>query len=129
MWILDESSDPGLRDSDVDLGSESSDPDFSELDVDVNLITALQSNSEAITSEALYDGSLVTTRQFHVTMASFAQRHNLSYTCQTDILKFVANTLTAPNTITSTARSLVRMFVQYEQQSVIHQCCGVCTCI
>lgn len=77
-------------------------------------------------SEALYAGATITVRQFHVTIASMALRHNLTYACQSDLLRFMTTILLAPNSVTTASRSLTRKFVRYEQQSLIHRCCGTC---
>ena len=77
-------------------------------------------------SPSLFPGASVVAHQFHVVMASTALRHNLTYSCQTDILKLIATILPSPNHVTSASRSLTRKFIQYEQQSVVHRCCGTC---
>ena len=77
-------------------------------------------------SPLLFPGATITAHQFDVAMASTALRHNLTYACQTDILQLIASILPSPNHATATSRSLTRKFIRYEQQSLLHQCCGVC---
>ena len=77
-------------------------------------------------SPPLYAGSSISAHQFHVATASIALRHNLTYACQTDILRFISALLPSPNRVTTTAKSLTRKFLRYEQMTVVHRCCGVC---
>ena len=77
-------------------------------------------------SPPLFPGATVTEHQFNVAMASTALRHNLTYACQTDILQLIASILPSPNHATASSRSLTRKFIHYEQQSLLHRCCGAC---
>ena len=71
------------------------------------------------------EGSDITTHQFDVSLSLVAQRHKLTYACQTDIVRLISVILPPPNSVRSTARSLVRKFVQYHEQTRLHRCCGV----
>lgn len=89
-------------------------------------IAALNETMPTHPSSSLYEGSDITTHQFDVSLSLVAQRHNLTYACQTDILRLISIILPPPNSVRSTARSLVRKFVQYHEQTRLHRCCGVC---
>ena len=106
---------------------------FPELDLQSDLYDAASrstiSRPTQERSKSLYTESVVTEHQFNVVVASFAQRHNLTYECQTDMLRLMSAILPQPNCAMSTAKTLTRKFVHYEEQCIVHQCCGVCMCL
>lgn len=111
-------------DSPLKLGTESDHVNDSSSESEDN--TALNETMPVHLSSPLYEGSAITIHQFDVSLSLIAQRHNLTYACQTDILRFISVLLPPPNSVRSTARSLNKKFVHYNEQTRIHRCCGVC---
>ncbi len=131
MDLWSDSSSTLGSDSLSELGNDS----LSEFDTQSNHLVDTSSDDDAginqpvpvkQSSTPLYVGSAITAHQFDVAVASIAQRHNLTYACQTDILRFMSAVLPAPNSGSTSARSLTRKFVRYGEQARLHRCCGVC---
>ena len=47
--------------------------------------------------KALFPGSSITAHDFDVSLMLFCQRHNLTYTCQNDLLRFMSVSFPTPN--------------------------------
>ena len=75
----------------------------------------------------LYSGSHISYPDFNVAFLSLAQRHNLTYVSQTDILRLFSIVLPAPNTVPSSCHTLVNKFANLKSDTKIHHYCGCCT--
>lgn len=64
---------------------------------------------------------------FNTAFMSLVQRHNLTYSSQSDILKLLSIVLPSPNNVLSSAHVLTNKFVSYKEDTVIHHFCGNCT--
>ncbi len=122
-WSSDawQSSDSGTSSSENDSESDSS------------LYTLLTStDDETCPSTAhideypsLYVNSTVNSRHFQVSFMSLAQRHNLTYSSQNDILKLMNALLPTPNTVPS-FHTLRASLVDFKRETVVHHYCGNC---
>ena len=111
------------------FSSESAQSSSSENDAFLLVAPSAFRKSNERSPVPLYAGATVTAHQFDVAVASMALRHNLSYACQTDLLRLMATILPGPNCVPSRSHALTRKFICYEQQSLIHWCCGSCMCL
>ena len=104
---------------------ESTQTDISKCPTDL-LAQSLTSHARDKDSTPLYTGSLITEHKFDVAMLSLTQRHNLTYSCQRDILRFVSALLPSPNPVAMTSKALIGRYINYQSQAKVHHCCGVC---
>lgn len=92
--------DPGGSGSEYELSggelSSSSDFDIDSLSGDINAREEV-SQSATLTQTPLFPGSRISSADFNIAFMSLAQRHNLTYSSQTDILKFLSIILPSPN--------------------------------
>ena len=69
-------------------------------------------------TEPLFPNSVFTEYQFNVSMASVAQRHNMSYSCMTDVLRLISLYLPSPNSAPQSAKTLLSQFVDTKRLPV-----------
>lgn len=106
-----------------DYTSENSD-DFSDFD------GYLSSNSEYEETQGvrrlLYPGAQLSSHEFSVALMSVYQKHNLTYSAIEDILKLFQCVLSSPNALPTSQHTLLREFVTYDADTILHHCCGTC---
>ena len=127
----DESANSSGDDSDLSgdasLSDESAD-DFASLSSESSEAFPLQSSTDSAgCGVALYPGSCVTDDSFGIVFFSLAQRHNLTYSSQSHILKFVSLLLPSPNRIPSTSHVLTRKYVNFKEDTIVQHYCGFCS--
>ena len=76
---------------------------------------------------ALFKDSLLSANAFDVAFMSVAQRHNLTYASQSDILKLISLVAPVPNHVPSSAQTLRKKFVSYGKETIVHHFCGHCS--
>lgn len=78
-------------------------------------------------SSPLFTGSEICSNEFITTFMSFVQRHNLTYACQTDLLKLLSIVLPTPSTVPTSSYTLTSYFVNYRKETIFQQFCGCCS--
>lgn len=102
-----------------DLLSVESDEDSTE--------ESFEPEQEMDTSNRLYDGSPGSYQQWSLAMLSIFLKHNLTYSCVDDLLKLFRNVLPFANSIPRSNYSLLKQYVDYDANTVVHRCCGHCS--
>ena len=127
----------GVSDSDlsehvtVTEDDDSSEDDFSEDSSDGMIsVSAIRSITTDTRSEGtpLFQGSASKSEDFNTAFLSLAQRHNLTYSSQGDILKLLSIVLPSPSNIPSSAHVLYKKFTNYKDDTVLQHFCDNCTC-
>ena len=116
-----------LGDSDGELGSE---------DMGYSLSDSESVNSEQNINEEpldtgipLFPQSHISSVDFNIAFMSLVQRHNLTYSSQTDILRLVSMVLPTPNTVPSSSGVLITKFANFNREAIVQHYCGSCTSI
>ena len=118
----------------LDTAGSSSECDFDEAssdsgsethsDVDMSSLDALTAPSSEQSDPLLFAGSSINLHDFDVSFMSLAQRHNLTYACQDDILKLFAYALPQPNYVPSSSYGMRTKFVKFKTMLLSY--CGYC---
>ena len=74
----------------------------------------------------LHPGCNIKEDEFYVAILSLVQRHKLTYACLSDLLELLNKTLPQPNALCVTAMRLIRKYVKFEKETILHKCCGSC---
>ena len=118
-------SDSANEDSDVEDSSLSDASSFSsdsELDD-----TSTSSFDDSVHSHIpLYFGSPVDANHFEVVLMSLIQKHNLTYSCQDDIIKMLSTILPSPAQIPSSSYVLRGKFVKLHEVCKVYYFCSRC---
>ena len=77
--------------------------------------------------DPMYLDSCVTDNCFNTVFLSLAQRHNLTYTSQNDILKLFSIVLPSPARVPSSAYVLNSRLANFEKDTVVKHFCGSCS--
>ena len=80
----------------------------------------------ATTPRPLYVGASVTEQQATIGLLLVASKHRLTDACISDLTEFLAQLLPKPNVFATNSRELQRKYVQFEDETIKHQCCGHC---
>ena len=75
----------------------------------------------------LFPDSQVSSDEFSAAFMSLAQRHNLTYSSLTDILKLLLIVLPAPSNVPSSATTLMNKFANFKKETMIQHFCSCCT--
>ena len=78
--------------------------------------------------DPLYPDSLIDTSDFQVLLMSAFQQHNLTYSCQDDLLKILSVVLPSPAKVPSSSYVLRNKFVKISDQCSVHYFCSGCLC-
>ena len=89
-----------------------------------NVSSCLSPSCSTRKTVPIYEGCSVASQQFSVALLLIYQKHRLTYS---DILQLTQRILPAPSTLPLTHHTLLKEFVQYDEHSVLHRCCGCCT--
>ena len=118
--LSDVSSDSDVNDSSDDL-SDVSDAEKGESMLSLSLLPrALE------LERALYQGSPVAADEFIVGLMLLCQRHNLTYSCQNDILRLMSMMHPSPNRVPRSSHLLLKHFVNLKEECSIQHFCGTC---
>ena len=109
-----------------EVESIASDHDEMEDEYEHNLAPSTSSPTVSITEQALFPGSQLSSEQFMIVLMQFCHRHNLSYACQNDLLKLLAQSHPSPNCIARSNYSLMKQFVDFNQECVVKRYCASC---
>lgn len=131
--LIGSSSETGSFDGVGDMG-EDCDSMSASLS-DESLTDTDLSESECATAEPktfdssvpLYPESSITDVDFNTVFLSFAQRHNLTYSSQSDLLKLLSLLLPSPSRIPSSSSVLIGKYVNLKEDAIIQHYCGVCS--
>lgn len=63
---------------------------------------------------------------YSVALLSMVCKHNMTDSCTADMLKLFAQMLPEPNPLPPSLFLLLNKFVSYDQETVLHRCCGFC---
>ena len=107
-----------LEDCQLDFPIDSSMPD--------DLRTGGVENTQAHERTDLFSGASISKQEFSTALLSIAQKHSVSYSSITDILKIFSLTLPSPNLLPSSSFVLLNESVDYHSSTTIHRCCGFC---
>ena len=114
----------------LDTARSSSECEFDEAsldsDVDMSSLDALTTTSSEQSDPLLFAGSNINSRDFDVSFMSLAQRHNLTYAYQDDILKLFAYALLHPNYVPSSSYGMRTKFVKFKTETMVLCYCGYC---
>ena len=77
--------------------------------------------------EHVFSCASTSTHEWSVALLSIFYKHSLTYSCVTDILKLFAQDLPSPNSLPQSQHFLMKNFVNYDEDTVLHHCCGFCT--
>lgn len=75
----------------------------------------------------LFAGATVSNEEFSIAMLTLFQKHNLTYSTMTDVLKLFTQILPSPNAVPPTNFVLMNKFMDYKANIATHRCCGHCT--
>ena len=114
--------------------SEMTTSDLEELsteeEYDDDELSSICTDDDTITSKPvflpLFENSRISSHHFRVMFMSIAQKHNLTISSQSDILRFLNLTMPAPNRVPSSFRTVETGFVNYKAETIIHRYCGKC---
>ena len=74
----------------------------------------------------LYPGAQLSSHEFSVALMSVYQKHNLTYSALEDILKLFQCVLSSPNALPTSQHMVLKEFVTYDAETIIHRCCDTC---
>jgi hypothetical protein len=74
----------------------------------------------------LYPGAQLSSHEFSVALMSVYQKHSLTYSAIEDVLKLFQCVLSSPNALPTSQHTLLREFVTYDAETIIHRCCDTC---
>ena len=74
----------------------------------------------------LFPQADINTEGFEVAFMSLVQRHNLTYACQSDLLKLFSIALPSPSAVPSSSYMLLTKFIDYGKDTVSRHYCGSC---
>jgi hypothetical protein len=86
-----------------------------------------QSSFLSSTGVPLYGDSCISSSAFNVAFLSLVQRHNLTYSSHSDILRLVSIVLPAPNAVPSSSNALIKEFSNFGTETSVQRFCGCCT--
>lgn len=72
--------------------------------------------------------SSITDHSFNAVFLSLVQRHNLTYACQSDLLKLFTILLPSPSRIPSSSHTLISKYIDFKNDVIVQHLCGSCTC-
>ena len=113
-----------LGSSDTSLTNESeliSDEELSESECETAELKKYDSGAP------LYPNSAITDDNFSTVFLSLAQRHNLTYASQSDLLKMLSLLLPSPSTISSSSHMLLSKYVSLKVDTIVQHYCGSCS--
>ena len=96
-------------------------------DYDLELRESVNNQSSEL-SVPLFPESRICSFDFSVTFSLLAQRHNLTYSSQTDLLKLISLILPTLNVLPLSSTSLINKIVNFKDETVIQHFCGSCMC-
>ena len=76
---------------------------------------------------SLFSGANISCKEFSTMLLSISQKHGMSYSSITDILKLLSHSLPSPNMLPQTNFLLLNGAVDYKSSTTVHRCCGYCT--
>ena len=123
--------DKDLSEDEGDFSEEeggSSEGDFSKDDCSSNEDMIAVRSVATGTHGPLFQDSAVQSDDFNTAFLSLAQRHNLTYSSQGDILKLLSIVLPSPSYIPSSAHVLYKKYSNYKEDTVVQHFCDNCTC-
>ena len=115
--------DAELGDSDYEQSSDDIDYNLSDSSCD----QAPKEESTQDTGIPLFPQSHISSVDFNIAFMSLVQRHNLTYSSQTDILRLVSMVLPTPNTAPSSSTLLISKFTSFKREAIVQHYCGSCT--
>ena len=77
--------------------------------------------------DPLFPGSIVSSAHFNIAFMSLVQRHNLTYSCETDLLQLLSMVLPSPNKVPSSSSNIIGRFANLKNDGIIQHFCGVCS--
>ena len=77
-------------------------------------------------SPPLFQNSNINSHDFKVLFMSSAQKHNLTISSQSDILRFLNLTMLPPNQVPSSFYAMASDFVHFKAETIRHRYCGRC---
>lgn len=84
-------------------------------------------NSEQSQHTKNVSGSELSNKDCSVILLSIMNKHSLTYAAMDDILKLFSNSLPTSNFFPKTLHLLMKDYVDYEKDTIIHRCCGYCS--
>ena len=75
----------------------------------------------------LFPQSHISSSDFNIAFLSLVKRHNLTYSCQTDMLRCLSIILPTPNFVPSSSNCLITKFVNFKMEAKVQHFCGCCT--
>ena len=138
FWWLDSSKELGGLDSELsseelggfesELSSEGSDVEDRELSSDTESESiGVPAEMPPHVSTPLFPESHISAVDFNIALMSVVQRHNLTYSSQTDILKLMSMVLPTPNAVPSSSNMLRSKFTNLTSETVVQHFCGSCS--
>ena len=82
---------------------------------------------EIMERHILYPGSNLSSHDCSVAILSIMHKHSLTYSAVTDILKLFSQSLPSPNSLPQTQHLLLKSYVNYKVETIVHRCCGYCS--
>ena len=76
--------------------------------------------------KCLYPGACIGGDMFSAVLVLFCQRHNLTYSCQNDLLKMLKVSFPCPNKVPSSLYAFIKRFVDLRQECEVDYFCGNC---
>ena len=116
--------------SDQSSSDDGSDFDDTTYFSDVSSISCDDDSTDDVleSQDPLYPDSLIDTSDFQVLLMSAFQQHNLTYSCQDDLLKILSVVLPSPAKVPSSSYVLRNKFVKFNDQCSVHYFCSGCLC-
>ena len=94
---------------------------FSELSDEERELEGSQS-----TRKMLFPGAQFSNHEFSVALLSIFQKHSLTYSAVEDLLKLFHCVLPIPSALPTSQHMLLKEFVSYDTNTILHRCCGSC---
>ena len=139
---LDSTNEIGIEDNLSDSTNDNDMEDnFSDSDNDSDdNISTVSSNSTSGSSvcccnheetnltctSKLYRNSNISQHEFTVAFLSMFHQHSLTYSCGSDVLRFLNQVLPSPNLVLQSPFSLIEQLIKYNDATTTHRCCGYC---
>lgn len=89
--------------------------------------TDLDTDCSVHEKEELFSGSATSTHECSLMLLSIFNKHSISYSCVSDILKLFSQVLPVPNSLPRTHTTILKQFIDVEKYTTLHRCCGFCT--
>ena len=125
--------DIGVQDTSLD--TEDNVATISDVDIDASLTSEseIDTDTEEVFSEPSFDPKDGTTNiqdftdhTHSVALLSLVSKHKATDSCTADVLRLFSTMVPCNNPFPPTLYLLIKRFLRYEEEIIVHHCCGCC---